>query len=531
MERRHLLVAIFIALALGLGLNATVPSATAESPASGNRAPRTEVGTAFSYQGRLKHLGNYPTGAYDFEFKLYDALTNGNQVGVTVLKDDQNVVNGMFTVWLDFGDVFDGTLFYLQVGTRMGGSTGAYTILTPRHGLLPKPYALYAKKADLLDGQHGSFYQQRVAGTCAAGNAVRVVNANGTVTCEPVGSGGGWSLTGNTGTNPTTHFLGTTDAQALEFKVENRRVLRIEPHATSPNIIGGYSGNNVTAAKFGATIGGGGASGYRNSVTDLYGTISGGRNNQAAGYASVGGGGTNIASDSYSTVSGGSLNTASNYASTVGGGESNTASGNKATIGGGYTNSSGGDAATVGGGDSNSASGWVATVAGGHDNTASGSRSTVPGGSRASASHYGEMAYASGYFAAQGDAQTSVYVLRGTTTNTASPTELFLDGAGASQRVTIANNRTVAFDILVVGRSSSGGESAGYQIRGVIEQLGASVLFAGSPTVTDLGEDIPGWGVSVEANGVQQALVIKATGDAARTIRWVATVRTSEVNW
>ena len=33
----------------------------------------------------------------------------------------------------------------------------------------------------------------------------------------------GWSLTGNSGTNPATNFIGTTDAQPLVFKVNNTR--------------------------------------------------------------------------------------------------------------------------------------------------------------------------------------------------------------------------------------------------------------------------------------------------------------------
>lgn len=37
------------------------------------------------------------------------------------------------------------------------------------------------------------------------------------------GSGSGWSLTGNAGTNHATNFIGTTDAQSLVFKVNNQQ--------------------------------------------------------------------------------------------------------------------------------------------------------------------------------------------------------------------------------------------------------------------------------------------------------------------
>ncbi|MCI0477995.1 MAG: hypothetical protein L0Y55_17265, partial [Anaerolineales bacterium] len=57
--------------------------------------------------------------------------------------------------------------------------------------------------------------------------------------------------------------------------------LYTQQHATSPNLIGGYSGNSVTSGVYGATIGGGGGSGWPNLVTDNYGTVGGGYRNQA----------------------------------------------------------------------------------------------------------------------------------------------------------------------------------------------------------------------------------------------------------
>jgi hypothetical protein len=204
-----------------------------------------------------------------------------------------------------------------------------------------------------------------------------------------------WLLEGNAGTDPATNFLGTTDNQPLNFRVNDARAFRLEPTATSPNVIGGFSGNAVTAGALGATIGGGGASTLTNKVTDDYGTVGGGRNNQAGDNAgtttdrpgaTVGGGFSNIASTQLATVGGGIANTANGNQSTVGGGETNTASGTTGTVGGGSGNTASGQSATVGGGGSNTASGTTGTVGGGGGNTASGLGATVGGGSGNTAS-------------------------------------------------------------------------------------------------------------------------------------------------
>jgi len=126
----------------------------------------------------------------------------------------------------------------------------------------------------------------------------------------------GWQLTGNSGTTPATNFLGTTDFQALELKVNGVRALRLEPTST-PNIIGG--GGLATAGTSGVSIGGGGDSLNPNRVTDWYGTVAGGYGNRAGdglgtatdrGYGAVGGGVFNVASGEFATIPGGSRNVA-----------------------------------------------------------------------------------------------------------------------------------------------------------------------------------------------------------------------------
>ncbi|MHC4695466.1 MAG: hypothetical protein ACYTFA_01840 [Planctomycetota bacterium] len=283
-------------LAIGSGAN----EAWAQSPLS----------TAIAYQGQLK-LGGVPvTGEADFEFRLWDEAgsgdppTGGNPAGPTLTFDGQGgnpapiaVVNGMFTVQLDFGDgTFNGDARWLEIVVTYPSGSGVPTALSPRQPITPAPYAL--------------------------------------------------ALPG----------------------------LWPQHNATSPNLIGGYNGNAVTANVAGATISGGGQSGLTNRVTDEGGTIGGGRDNQAGDDA-----GTTIdALDA--TVAGGSGNTASGLQSTVSGGRNNTASGQYSAVGGGYLNSASDDGSTVSGGSKNSASGELATIAGGYKNTASGDMSAVGGG-------------------------------------------------------------------------------------------------------------------------------------------------------
>src|SRR3954454_1143209 len=83
--------------------------------------------------------------------------------------------------------------------------------------------------------------------------------------------------------------------------------LRTQPNATSPNVLGGFKGNSVTTGAIGATIAGGGELGENQVVTDDYGTVGGGSENQA-------GDGAGSTSDTlYTTVAGGNVNRAKGF--------------------------------------------------------------------------------------------------------------------------------------------------------------------------------------------------------------------------
>jgi hypothetical protein len=149
------------------------------------------VGTAFTYQGRLIDANNAADGLYDFQFKLFDG--GGNQLGTNVDKPEVDVIDGYFTVELDFGSVFDGSERWLDIGVRPGDENdpNVYTTLDPRQKVTPTPYALYSLRV----------------------KNISVMDANNTLLGEGTGSGGNgntfagyWAGSSNTGINNT--FLG-----------------------------------------------------------------------------------------------------------------------------------------------------------------------------------------------------------------------------------------------------------------------------------------------------------------------------------
>lgn len=160
-----------------------------------------------------------------------------------------------------------------------------------------------------------------------------------------------------------------------------------QQNASSPNVVGGFSGNSVIAGNVGATISGGGGNNAVNTTENSWTVIAGGAQNITRGfYSVVGGGAANTANGQGATISGGQANAAETNWATVGGGSLNSAIGENATISGGYINRAEGNYATVSGGTQNTVEAFAGTVSGGSSNYLYGQAATIGGGASNTAS-------------------------------------------------------------------------------------------------------------------------------------------------
>jgi hypothetical protein len=253
---------------------------------------------SFVYEGRLDDLGAPANGRYDLRLTPYGDIAHGPTLTAPLSFPAVEVRDGRFRLDVDLPLVTSDAV-WLEVAVRASDETG-FSAIPGRSKAIAAP----------------------LVGAC-------------------------WSTTGDSGSDPATNFIGTTDAQPFVVRTANAPSLRIAPSAETfgtpalpitTNMIGGSHANTVSTGVRGATIAGGGVPAgdseplysleAPNRVTDHYGTVGGGYTNRA------GNDDASPTNGAFATVAGGFNNTASGVASTVAGGDSNCAGATSSWAGG-----------------------------------------------------------------------------------------------------------------------------------------------------------------------------------------------------
>lgn len=204
------------------------------------------LGSGWTYQGRLQSGGVPADGEFPMLFKLWDAETNGNQVGPTLTFDGAggnpapiSVADGLFTVSLDFGGGAFGA------GARWLEVTVDGVPLTPRQELTAAPHALFSAAPWISSGSTLSYSAGNVGlGTAGSPTArLQVFDSAGsdTVRVDSNASGGTWFNLNNSSTGGATWNLVSTGSGTPEGAGK----LLFRANAATKMAIDG-SGNTVT---------------------------------------------------------------------------------------------------------------------------------------------------------------------------------------------------------------------------------------------------------------------------------------------
>lgn len=224
----------------------------------------------------------------------------------------------------------------------------------------------------------------------------------------------------------------------------------------------------------------------------------------------------------------GTNNSAIGPESFVGGGSDNVAGGDSSFIGAGSDNIAQAGSSAVAAGSFNEASGLNSVVLCGESNFSDGEGSASAGRHNSAMGHHsfaagdssiasadGQFTISSGFFLEHGDAQSSVYHMKGFTTDASS--------ANLSPSIELQEGWVWHFDVKIVGYSPANGPMFFRYRGGVGRKSGESAAFVGLPTV----ESRPAGDANATVGLNGNSLVVTVSGAAAY---WYATVLTTELS-
>ena len=165
----------------------------------------------------------------------------------------------------------------------------------------------------------------------------------------------------------------------------------------------------------------------------------------------------------------------------------------------------------------------------GESNVASANNSSAYG-IDAKATIIGQTARASGYFAADGDAQGSTFILRSDTTDaTAEAMTTDNSTAGSTNQIVAASDTCITFSGTIVAMQNGAQAYGSWKIEGLLVNDGGTTTVPNS-AITVI-HNSSSWGLALSADNTNNALAVTVTGEASHNIRWVANIQTAEVTY
>lgn len=186
-------------------------------------------GTAFTYQGSLSAGASPASGIYDFTFSLYDSPTNGALIAGPITNAATPVSTGIFITSIDFGTVFTGSNYWLDIAVRTNGDI-TFTELCPRQPITSTPYAVTANNANNLAG--------------FASNSLVTNNATG-ISLTGTFAGDGSGLTGLT-SNQVPGLSWTNIVGSLPTTLAGYGITDAQRTNTNLTVLAANNGGNLT---------------------------------------------------------------------------------------------------------------------------------------------------------------------------------------------------------------------------------------------------------------------------------------------
>jgi carbonic anhydrase/acetyltransferase-like protein (isoleucine patch superfamily) len=315
--------------------------------------------TSFTYQGKLNDGALPANGTYQFQFKLFDQASGGNQVGQTIADLPATVTNGIFAVNLDFGaSSFDGAARFIEISVKSGGQS--YTTLSPRQPVTSTPYAIRALNANQANQSNTASTADNAANLGGIAANQYVLTTDPRLSQSPGGSSGSF-IQNSTVQQPNSNFTISGEGKADKFTAAtqfNIGVNRVLASSNANLFVGFGTGNGGAIGGLNTFVGNNAGMNTANATRNSFFGAGAGIQNTVGNDNSYFGAASGLSNqtgdnNSFFGSNAGNLNTADNnsfFGATAG--KANTTGGNNSFFGfeSGLSNKGGAENSFFGGG-------------------------------------------------------------------------------------------------------------------------------------------------------------------------------------